>query len=359
VERVLAKGTTKSSVSLPGGINCDLRVVEDDEYPYALMYFTGSREHNTALRARAKSMGMKLNEYGLFKGDRRVPAKDEEAVFRAIGLSYIPPELREDLGEIEAAEKDEIPDLIGQEDVRGVIHCHTTYSDGTATLEEMARAAAERGFEYIGIADHSKTASYAGGLSIDEVKRQIEEIDRLNESRGKGKGKYAHILKGIESDILSNGDLDYPDEILGLFDFVVSSVHSRFGMPEKEMTERIVRAIRNPFTTILGHPTGRLLLTREPYALNLERVIEVAAEGKVMIEINSNPYRLDLDWRWCRKARDAGVMICLCPDAHSLEGIDDIRYGVGVARKGWLTAKDVLNTYKCREAQAIFRRRRK
>ncbi len=354
VATVAATGKTKSSVVLKSGINADLRVVGDDEFPFAANYFTGSKEHNTEMRARAKRMGFKLNEYGLFEGETLVPCKDEAAIYETLGLAYIPPELREAQGEIEAAEKNELPILITERDVRGLLHVHTTSSDGTATAEEMAAGALAMGFEFLGIADHSRSAAYAGGLSIEKVKAQSKEIQELNK-----KLKGLRVFHGIESDILTDGSLDYPSEVLDLFDFVVVSVHQNFRMSESEMTRRIIRAIENPYTTILGHPTGRLLLAREGYAVDLLALIDAAAQNDVTIEINSNPHRLDLDWRYLRRAKEKRVKIAICPDSHTVKGMEDFRYGVGIARKGWLTRHDVINCLDARGIEALFESSRK
>ena len=349
VQSVIAKGDTKSSVILNRGINADLRVVSDDEYPFALHYFTGSAEHNTAMRSRAKKSGMKLNEYGLFKGEKSLQCKSEEEIYKALGLTYIPPELREDKGEIEAAEHGELPELIELSDIRGIFHVHTTYSDASMTLHEVVKAAQQSGFKYIGISDHSKSASYAGGLTEERVREQHEEIDRLNSEL---KGFY--IFKGIESDILPDGALDYDEKMLAKFDFVIASVHSRFNMGEEEMTKRIIKAISNPYTTILGHPTGRLLLSREGYKVDLYKVIDAAAEKGVVIELNSHPYRFDLDWRYCKYAKERGVKVSINPDAHHLDDLSNVSYGVGIARKGWLTSRDVLNTMTHGEIKKKF-----
>ena len=354
VETVAAKGSTKSSVVLKSGINADLRVVSEEEFPFAANYFTGSKEHNTELRARAKKMGYKLNEYGLFEGEKLIPCKDEEEIYRMLGLDFIPPELREAQGEIEAAEKHELPDLIADADIRGIFHVHTNASDGTVTAEEMAVGARAMGFEYLGIADHSRSAAYAGGLSIDRVEAQSEEIAELNK-RLKG----IRVFHGIESDILPDGSLDYPPEVLDLFDFVVISVHQNFRMSESDMTRRIIRAIENPYTTILGHPTGRLLLAREGYQVDVPALIDAAARSNTIIEINSNPHRLDLDWRYHRSAREKGVKIAICPDSHTVKGMEDFRYGVGVARKGWLTKNDVVNSLGAREVETLFQSMKK
>jgi len=354
VETVAAKGATKSSVVLKSGINADLRVVSEEEFPFAANYFTGSKEHNTELRARAKKMRYKLNEYGLFEGEKLIPCEDEKEIYRKLGLDFIPPELREAQGEIEAAEKHELPDLIADSDIRGIFHVHTSASDGTVTAEEMARGAQALGFEYLGIADHSRSAAYAGGLSIDRVAAQSKEIAELNK-RLEG----IRVFHGIESDILPDGSLDYPPEVLDLFDFVVISVHQNFRMSESDMTRRIVRAIENPYTTILGHPTGRLLLAREGYQVDVPALIDAAARSQVIIEINSNPHRLDLDWRYHRLAKRRGVKIAICPDSHTVKGMEDFRYGVGVARKGWLTRHDVINCLDRSGIEALLRSMKK
>jgi DNA polymerase (family 10) len=354
VEKVIVKGSTKSSVRLKSGINADLRVVTDDEYPFAVHYFTGSKQHNTDMRARAKKMGYKLNEYGLFKGDTPTPCKDEHELFAKLGVDFIEPELRESWGEIEAAENHTLPDLVTEKDLRGLFHAHTTWSDGAATAEEMARAARELGFEYIGITDHSKSAGYAGGLTPAKVKQQAEEIAELNKSM-----KGFRIFHGIESDILAKGALDYPDDVLASFDFVIASIHGIFTLDEKAMTKRVIKAIENPYTTMLGHPTGRLLLARDGYALDLNAVIDACAANDVAIEINSHPHRLDLDWRHTRIARERGVKIAVCPDAHTTKGLEDYRYGVGIARKGWLEKADLLNTYTTGEIEKFFNDRKK
>lgn len=351
VRSVTAKGDTKSSVVLNIGMNADLRIVSDMEFPFALHYLTGSKEHNTAMRSRAKKMGIKMNEYGLFRGEKSIPCKDEAEIFKVLGLSYIPPELREDYGEISAAEQGAIPELIEASDIQGIFHVHTTYSDASMTLREVVRVAKKLGYHYIGIADHSKSAYYAGGLTEEKVKEQHEEIARLNSEM-----KDFYIFKGVESDILPDGSLDYDEKTLASFDFVIASVHSRFNMGEKEMTDRIVMALSNPYTTMLGHPTGRLLLSRDGYPVNLKRVIAAAAEQGVIIELNAHPYRLDLDWRFCRVAKEGGVRVSINPDAHHLEDLSNVSYGVSIARKGWLSASDVLNTMPLSKMKAFLQR---
>ncbi len=344
VDETISHGETKTSVILKLGVNADLRLVSDKEFPYALHHFTGSKEHNTAMRARAKKRGYKMNEYGLFKGEKNVPCKDETEIFKKLGLAYIPPELREDMGEIAVAEKGTLPTLVNEADMKGMLHIHSTYSDGSNTIKELALAAKKLGYTYLGICDHSQAASYAGGLSKAAIKRQHKEIERLNEEL-----KGMRILKGIEADILPDGSVDYDDSVLESFDFVIASVHSRFGMTESEMTSRICRALTHPAVKILGHPTGRLLLAREAYPINMQEVIDVAAEYGKAIELNANPHRLDVDWRLGPQLKKKGVKVAICPDAHSIEGMGDMRYGVGIARKGWLTKEDIINAWTFEE----------
>lgn len=353
VDEVVAKGETKSSVRLKSGINADLRVVSDAEFPYALHHFTGSKEHNIAMRGRAQRLGFKMNEYGLFQGEKPVPCRNEEEIFSKLGLDFIPPELREDMGEIAAAESKNLPKLVEEKDIRGIFHNHTVYSDGNATLEEMVGAARAAGYEYIGISDHSRSAQYAHGLEVERVYEQQKAIDALQK-----KHKDITIFKGTECDILPDGTLDYPDDVLASFDFVVASIHSKFKMTEAEMTKRIVRAIKNPYVTILGHPTGRLLLTREAYPVDMRAIIKAASDHGVAIELNANPMRLDLDWRLGPTAVELGVPVSINPDAHSVEGIRDVRYGVGIARKGWLTREAVFNTKSATEMKKVLAKRR-
>lgn len=351
VERVEAKGKTKSSVILDSGINADLRVVSDKEFPYAVHHFTGSKDHNHQMRSRAKKMGIKMNEYGLFKGEKLIACKDEEEIFAKLGLTCIPPELREGGGEIEAAEAGTLPQLLEEKDIKGIFHVHTTYSDGTVSIEEYVRSTKKMGLEYVGIADHSQSAYYAGGLKPADVRRQKKEIEEINNKR-----RDFRVFFGIESDILPDGSLDYDPKMLALFDFVVVSVHSNFGMSEGQMTKRIIKAIENPFTTMFGHPTGRLLLAREGYKVDLDAVIDAAAESGVIIELNANPHRFDLDWRYLKIAKEKGVKIAINPDAHHIEGIEDYRYGVNIARKGWLEKGDVVNTLSKEEVSELFAR---
>jgi DNA polymerase (family X) len=344
VQAITGKGETKSSVVLNNGMNMDLRVVNDSQFPYTLHHFTGSKEHHIPLRRRALSMNMTINDYGLFKGKEPhlelVPCKDETDIYAALGMAYIEPELREDMGEIEAAINAALPVLVQESDLRGVLHVHSTWSDGQNTIREMAEACVARGLTYLGLTDHSKTAAYAGGLNEEDLRRQHEEIDLLNK-------EYAgriRILKGIECDILRDGSLDFTDDVLATLDFVVASIHSLFNLSPEEQTQRMLHAISNRYVDIIGHPTGRILLGREGYALDLDAVIDAAAEHGVCIEINAHPSRLDLDWRYLHRARDKGIKIPIDPDAHVISGLDDMRYGIGIARKGWLESSDVLNT---------------
>lgn len=355
VATVLAHGPTKASVRLADGVQCDLRGVEDSQFPFALHYFTGSKAHNIAMRRRALAQGYSLNEYSLSGEKDSVACQTEADLFAALGLAYIPPELREDVGEIEAAEKGPLPRLVEVGDLAGTFHCHTDWSDGQATLEEMAQAAQALGLSYLGIADHSRSAGYAGGLSVDRVRQQWAAIDALNATYA---GKF-RIFKGTECDILLDGTLDYPDELLDGFDYVVASVHSSFGMPRDEMTARIVRAVSNPRVTMLGHLTGRLLLARDAYALDVDAVISAAAKAGTMIEINANPHRLDLDDIHCRRARALGVTIVINPDAHSTGGLADLDYGVGVARRAGLGAADLFNTASLTEVTEALEKRRR
>lgn len=360
VESVIAHGATKSSVRLKNGIQCDLRAVTSAEYPYALVYFTGSKEHNIVLRNRALERGWSLNEYRFSIAENRkkhdpLPEVHEERdVYRALGLDFIPPELREDSGEFAAAEEHELPELLQLENLRGTFHNHTTASDGRATLQEMAEAAAELGLEYLGIADHSKSSFQANGLDAKRLAEQCQEIDRYNEESGE-----IRLLKGVECDILKDGSLDFPDEVLEKLDYVVASVHNAFSLGEAEMTRRIIKAMSNPYVTMLGHMTGRLLLARKPYAVSIPDIIDAAAELGVIIELNANPRRLDMDWRWWPLAKKKGVLCSINPDAHSTQGLQDLYFGVGTARKGWLTRRDVINTLPLKDVLPVLAKRRK
>jgi DNA polymerase (family 10) len=343
VSQIIAHGPTKSSILVQGDgrlfMNADLRIVSDEQFPFALHYFTGSKEHNIAVRQRAQHYGLKLNEYELAGPHKRIPCRDEADIFRALDLEYIPPELRENTGEIDAAAEGELPDLVALDDIQGVFHNHTTYSDGHNSVEEMALAAQALGLKYLGLADHSQSLTVANGLSPERVRQQQAEIDRVNKRLTGFK-----IFKGSECDILADGKLDYNDETLATFDYVVASVHSHFKQSREEMTARIIKAIRNPHVTMLGHATGRLLMRREGYQVDLEAVLQAAAESGTMIEINAHPERLDLDWIHCKRAKALGVKIVINPDAHSSGELALYRYGVDVARRGWLEKRDLFNT---------------
>ncbi len=354
VAAVLAQGPTKASVRLAEGVQCDLRGVSLTQFPFALNYFTGSKEHNIAMRRRAIARGWKLNEYSLDGPEGPLPCDSEAEIYERLGLAYIEPELREDWGEIEAAERGPLPTLVTRSDLIGTFHCHTDWSDGGATLDEMVEATRARGLTYLGIADHSRSAGYAGGLSIERVRKQWAAIDALNTKLG----QTFKIFKGTECDILGDGSLDYPDEILAGFDYVVASVHSLFGLSREVMTDRVIAAVKNPYVTMLGHPTGRLLLARDGYAIDLEAVIEACSKSGTMIEINANPHRLDLDDEHCRRAKALGMLLVINPDAHSTGGLDDLDYGIGVARRANLTAADVFNTRSSSEVEAAFARHR-
>lgn len=360
VVRVLGQGPTKSSILATTRVDgdkvtlqADLRVVTDDLFPFGLHYFTGSKAHNIRMRQRAIDRGWLLSEYGLGSETERVPCATEADVFAALGMEYVPPELREDTGEVEAAEAKRLPPLVEVKHIRGVFHNHTTYSDGAASLEEMALAAKALGLEYFGVGDHSQSLTVARGMPPAVVRKQWDEIDRVN-ARLSG----VRILKGVESDILEDGSLDYDDALLAGFDYVVGSVHSLFGLTEAEQTARVCRALANPRLTMFGHATGRLLLKREGYKIDLEEVLKTAARYGKMVEINANPYRLDLDWVHAKRAKALGVLLVINPDAHSPGELDYFRFGVDVARRGWLTPADVFNTRSLADVQAELARRR-
>lgn len=339
VHEVIAHGDTKASIRLENGLQCDLRAVSNDHFPFALQYFTGSKEHNVELRSLAKKHGLSLNEYD-FTGEGELPeVREESDIYRALGLDWVPPELRENRGEIEAARESNLPDLVELTQLRGTFHNHTTASDGKNTLAEMAEAARDHGLQYLGIADHSKSSFQANGLNEERLEKQIGEITELNE----GFDDFA-LLSGSEVDILKDGSLDFEDSLLAQLDYTVASVHNAFTLSEDDMTARLIRAMENEHVTMLGHLTGRLLLRRDPYAVNIEKIIDCAAETRTIIELNCNPWRLDMDWRWWHRARDKGVLTSLNPDAHATDQLQFLAYGARLARKGWLRREDVLNT---------------
>lgn len=357
VESILASGATKTSVILKTGIQCDLRVVSSAEFPFAIAYFTGSKEHNVRIRSRALSMGWSLNEYRFSVAEGRelaapLPEVHEEAdIYRSLSLQPVPPELREDRGEIEAAEQHELPELIEWHNLRGTFHNHTTESDGRATLAEMLAAAKDLGMEYLGIADHSKASFQAHGLDEKRLAAQVAAIRGLSDDS-------LHVFAGTECDILKDGSLDFPDDVLASLDYVVASVHSSFTLSEAEMTKRIIRAISNPHVTMLGHLTGRLLLSREAYRVDVPAVIEAAAATGTIIELNANPRRLDMDWRWWPLAKEKGVKCSINPDAHSVAGLQDLVFGIGAARKGWLSRSDVVNTLPLSRIRPVLEAKR-
>ncbi len=359
VKEVTAKGETKASVRFESGLQADLRVVPSKQYCFALHHFTGSKDHNVLMRQRALARGLSLSEWGLKPVDAEsfedsLEAESESDIFNLLDLKFVPPELREGLGEIEAAEASGFPELLEVEQLRGVFHNHTTASDGRATLEEMTQAAQELGWEYWGVADHSKASFQANGLDEDRVLDQIERIEALNASK-----KFStYVFTGNECDILPDGSLDLDAEVLMKLDYVVASVHSSFSQSEAEMTERIIKAIENPATTMLGHLSGRLLLRRESYLVDTFKVIDAAIANDVVIELNANPYRLDMDWRYWRKAADKGLLTSINPDAHATEHFAFVEAGVNVARKGWLTEMNVINTRSLSEVKEILARRR-
>ena len=349
VKEVFGSGASLAIKYVDGSV-LDLKCVVPEQFAVALWRATGSTEHLAECEA-ALTKKRKLRLEGddiLDAKGRAIALSSEEELYRAFGMQFIPPELREGRGETRSAAANTLPSLLEYEDIRGVLHCHSQYSDGTATIEEMAEGAKKRGWSYIGISDHSQAAFYAGGLTPEQVLKQHQEIDALNESM-----KGFRILKGIEADILADGQIDYDSDLLDRFDFVIGSIHGRFKMKGDQMTERVLRALDDPHLTILGHPTGRLLLSRDPYALDLEAVLTKAAEKGVCVELNADPHRLDLDWRYLKDAKDRGCTIEIGPDAHSVSNLDFMRNGIGIARKGWLEAADVLNT---RPVEAILER---
>lgn len=353
VDAVIACGDTKASVRLKNGIHCDLRAVKNEEFPFALQYFTGSKEHNVALRSLALKKGWSLNEYGLNPVDEKTERPDvfeEKDIYRALGLQFIDPELRENRGEIEAAAENKLPRLVELMNLRGTFHNHTTESDGRDTLEGMVEEAMDLGLQYIGISDHSKSTAFAGGLNEERLLKQVETIRVLEKTLGGFR-----IFAGNEVDILMDGSLDFEDGILEQLDFVVASAHNFGRLDEAAMTERICRAMENEHVTMLGHPTGRLLLKREGYPVDHARIIDCAAATRTVIELNCSPMRMDMDWRWWKRARDKGVLCSINPDAHSRARLHHIRQGVALARKGWLRREDVLNARSAKEIEDFLK----
>ena len=339
VREVLASGETKASIVAEGGTQIDLRVVEEDSYGAALQYFTGSKGHNIRLRGIAKSRGIKINEYGVFKGERKIGGKEEEEVYRALGMAWIEPELREDRGEIEAAQDGCLPKLVQESEIKGDLHVHSKWSDGTSSIEEIAKAAQKRGYQYVAICDHSKSLKIAHGLDESRLMKQMEEIDRLNE-----KLKGFQILKGSEIDILTDGTLDLSEKALEKLDFAVAAIHSGFKQDKEKMTKRIIRALENPHVHVLAHPSGRLLGARDPYEVEIDELMETAKRHGKALEINAYFERLDLDDIHCRKAKEMGIRVAIGTDSHGLDQMWMISLGIAVARRGWLETADILNT---------------
>jgi DNA polymerase (family 10) len=351
---VIGAGDTKVSIRHEG-LQVDFRIVPPESWPAAIQHFTGSKEHNTVLRSRAKTMSLKMSEWGVFDAqDRRLALADEEAVYRSVGLAWVPPELREADGEIEAAEAGTLPALVEPRDFKGMIHVHSTASDGTRSIEDMARECMKRGYAWLCISDHSRSAAYAGGLSAERLLDQVREIAALNRSLTPFR-----IFAGVESDILADGSLDYPESVLAKLDFVIGSVHSKLTMDRESATERLVAAIANPRLTILGHPSGRLLLSREGYPWDEVKILDALASSGAALEHNCNPHRLDPDWGVLKRATRRGIRVAIGPDAHAPDGLDDMRYGIIMARKAWLTKENILNGMEAEEIDAWFTKRRK
>lgn len=349
VIEVLAQGPTRASIVLRGGLQVDLRVVEPESFGAALVYFTGSKAHNVALRRLGQELGLKINEYGVFRADTRIAGETEESVYAAVGLPWIPPELREDEGEIDAARGAALPALIARDDLRGDLHAHTVASDGHASVNEMALAARERGLSYLAITDHSKRLAMAHGLGAARLAAQIDEIDGLNAQL-----TGITLLKGIEVDILEDGSLDLPDSILARLDLVVGAIHNHFDLPRERQTERILRAMDHPCFTLLAHPTGRLMDSREPCDIDMLRVMRKAKARGCFLELNAQPERLDLVETACRMAKDHSVLVSIDSDAHSVTELDNLRYGINQARRGWLGKADVLNTRSLSKLRALI-----
>ncbi len=351
VEEIVSKGTTRSTVRLRNGLQVDLRVLSEDSYGAALHYFTGSKAHNIRIRKRGVERDLKINEYGVFQGDQRVAGRTEEEVFDAVGLPFIEPELREDRGEIEAAEQGSLPKLITLDDIRGDLHAHTTATDGRNTLEEMAEAARKRGYDYLAVTDHTKRVTMAHGLDEDRLAKAVDAIDRLND-RLEG----FTVLKAAEVDILKDGSLDLPDRILKRLDLTVCSIHYDTGLSRKRQTERIVKAMDNPHFNILGHPSGRLINEREPYEVDLEAVMRAAAERGCVLEVNGQPSRMDLSDGDCMLARELGVRLALSTDAHATDHLAFMELAVGQARRGWVEPEQVVNTRKLKDLRKLLKR---
>jgi DNA polymerase (family 10) len=343
--KVLSEGSTKASIMTKDGFQVDIRVVKPTSFGAAQHYFTGSKAHNIRIRSLGIDKGLKVNEYGVFKGQKKIAGKTEEEVFKSVGLPYIPPELREDQGEIEAAQNNQLPHLIELKDLKGDLHVHSDWTDGNNSIEEMAKAAQKRGYQYIAVCDHSPTIGITNGLTPQRLKKHNEEIDKLNEKMAQIPGyKNFRILKGIEVDVRSNGQLDFEDEILKGLDIVVAAVHTKFTQPKDEMTKRIIKAIENPNVDIIAHPTGRLIGKREPYQVDMDKIMDACKANGTVLELNAYPERLDLSDLNCRKAKEKGIKIAISTDAHADAHLEWIKFGVATARRGWIEPEEVINT---------------
>lgn len=351
IDNVISQGNTRSTVRLHSGIQVDLRAVNPDSYGSALIYFTGSKAHNIAIRKMAMKKNLKINEYGVYKGDKKIAGKTEKEVYNQVGLAWIQPEMREDRGEIDLAKSDKLPLLIQLKNIKGDLHCHTNATDGNASLEDMVNKAKELGYQYIAITDHSKYLTITHGLTEKQILAQIKIIDKLN-----AKLQGIIILKSMEVDILENGELDMPNNILKELDFTVCSVHSKFNLSKHKQTKRVIRAMDNPYFTILGHPTGRLINRRVPYEIDMENIMQAAAERHRILELNAQPERMDLDDLHCKMAKELGIKLAISTDAHSTMQMNNMKFGIYQAQRGWIEAKDVINTYGLTELIKYFRK---
>jgi len=350
VQNIISEGATKSSVMTKDGFQIDLRVVKPESYGAALHYFTGSKAHNIRIRSLGIDRGLKINEYGVFKGKKSIAGKTEEEIFKSVGLPFIPPEIREDWGEIEAAQKGKLPHLIEQKDLKGDLHIHSNWTDGRSSIEDMALAAQKMGYLYMALCDHSPTIGITNGLTPERIEKRKQEIDKVNQ-----KLKGFVILNGAEVDIRSNGKMDFEDDILKELDIVVAAVHTKFTQPKDEMTKRIIGAIENPYVDIIAHPTGRLIGRRDPYEVDMDKLLAAAKANHKIMELNAYPDRLDLNDLHCRKAKEKGVKIAISTDSHWTEHFAWIRYGIATARRGWLVPEDVVNTLPLEKLLKLFR----
>jgi DNA polymerase (family X) len=353
IAKVWGKGSTKSSIRMRQGFDVDLRIVKPESFGSALQYFTGSKEHNIATRRVAISKGLKLNEYGVFKNDRKIAGRTEQEVYEAIGLSYIPPEMREDTGEVELAQKNKLPEIIGYEDIKGDLHCHSSWDGGEHSIKEMADAAKKMGYDYIGISDHTKFLRIEKGLNEKQLLSQRKEIDSLN-YKLQTKNYKLKILQGCEANIMPDGSVDIKDEVLAKLDYVIAGVHSAMKMPREKMTQRIIAAMKNPNVDIISHPTGRLLRKRDEYLIDFEEILQAAKDYNVVLEINSSPERLDLKDVNIRKAKEAGVKMIINTDSHHRDQLKLMKFGIAQARRGWASKEDIINTQSVEKLLKYF-----